>query len=157
MNREQQNEKKIGELKNDVQWAARGWRDECDSTNNKFLITEAYRSYENQMIAWGKYQRGEIAAAAYPGTSLHQKWLAVDIYVISGTLSKIVSIAEQYGISRPLPTRDPCHFEFCHVQPPTPINPPPTPTLPQLRNALKWAKGIRASSILRAIKRLTGR
>jgi len=155
-NREEQNKKKIEECAPNTRWAVRGWIDECDAANNKFLIREAFRSVAAQKIAYEKYLRGEIAAAAYPGKSLHQRGLAVDISVLSGSLKKIVEIAQVYGIYQELPERDPCHFCLDRVQPPTPINPPPAPTLSQLQNALRWAKGIRLNAILRAIKRLTG-
>lgn len=154
--REDQNSAKIAECAETTRWAVRGWVDECDASNNKILIREAFRSYQSQVKAYQDYLDGKIAAAAPPGKSLHQRGLAVDISVLSGTLKKIVDIAQNYGIYQELPERDPCHFCLDRVQPPTPLNPPPAPTLSQLQNAKRWATGIRLYAILRAIKRLSG-
>ena len=47
--------------------------------NTKFNITDGYRSYEDQVIMYDKYKRGELqSTAAVPGTSWHGSRLADD-------------------------------------------------------------------------------
>ena len=77
-------------------------------------IMSAYRSNEQQKVAYDRYKRGEIALAAKPGTSLHEQGIAFDI--------KNWKKAEKYlkaqgfnPLLDNLRSSDPGHFSFIHV------------------------------------------
>lgn len=142
---------KINELDSNVRWAVRGWIDDCSGKGITIIIREAYRSYQDQQKAYERYLRGEIAAASPPGESLHQRGLAIDITVVNGTVNQVAQIADKYGITHPLPSRDPYHYELNKVVPPTPW--PPTTSETILEKALRWVKGLRRLAVLRALER----
>ena len=78
------------------------------------IVNSSFRDTAQQTAAYERYQRGEIALAAKPGTSLHEKGIAFDI-----TNWKK---AEKYLIAQgfnPLPadirSSDPAHFSFLHI------------------------------------------
>ena len=51
---------------------------------DQLRIGKAYRSTEEQTRLYEMYQRGEAGLTAKPGTSLHEKGMAVDFYPQSG-------------------------------------------------------------------------
>jgi hypothetical protein len=108
---------KILELIPSVRWAATAAIDEAEGVGIFVSIREAYRSYAAQVTAYNRFLRGEIAAAAKPGHSLHQLGLATDVTVVpSSRLKEFVAICKKYGITQPLPKSDPYHLEYNHVK-----------------------------------------
>lgn len=73
-------------------------------------ISSGYRSPEHQRRLWENRHRNPYPVAP-PGTSRHEKGLAVDIP--TWFLPTILPIAADAGLCRPLPQTDPVHFEIC--------------------------------------------
>ncbi|MGX1931725.1 M15 family metallopeptidase [Microbacterium resistens] len=84
-------------------------------------ITDAGRTYEQQVELREKYERGEGSYAAVPGTSPHEFGNAID------TNERLVDILHDHGWRRPL-ADEPWHFVYWpdldnHVNDPAPAVP----------------------------------
>lgn len=79
-------------------------------TNSKLLINEAARSYEEQAKLYQKYLQGG-ALAAKPGTSQHEKGLALDISQNNKDFEEWVKIANKYGLYQNIKS-EAWHFEL---------------------------------------------
>ena len=79
--------------------------------NIKIVITDGYRSYEDQVKMYEKYKRGELqSTAAIPGTSWHGSRLAID--TSTQPIRKMTSSQlAKYGLCKPLSK------EGWHIQP----------------------------------------
>lgn len=73
-------------------------------------ITSGLRSRVEQEELWRNRGRNRYPVAR-PGTSAHERGLAVDVSVLD--LAALVPIATRAGLCRPLPTADPVHFRLC--------------------------------------------
>ena len=77
-------------------------------------INSSFRSTEAQQAAYDRFLRGEIALAAKPGTSLHEKGLALDVT----NWKKAEKYLKKHGFN-PLPenlrSSDPAHFSFIYT------------------------------------------
>jgi hypothetical protein len=73
-------------------------------------ITSGYRSPEKQRALWLNRAANPYPVAA-PGTSMHERGLAVD--VPAGFVPRLVAVAAQAGLCQPYPKADPIHFEVC--------------------------------------------
>ena len=79
-------------------------------TNSKLLINEAARSYEEQAKLYQKYLQGGTLAAK-PGTSQHEKGLALDISQNNKKFEEWVKIANKYGLYQNIKS-EAWHFEL---------------------------------------------
>jgi hypothetical protein len=73
-------------------------------------ITSGLRSRAQQAALWADRLRNPFPVAV-PGTSKHERGLAVDIP--TAFLPTLVPVAARAGLCRPYPTTDPVHFELC--------------------------------------------
>lgn len=73
-------------------------------------ITSGYRSPEKQRQLWERRASNPYPVAA-PGTSMHERGLAVDIPL--GFVPRLLSVASQAGLCQPYARADPVHFEVC--------------------------------------------
>ena len=73
-------------------------------------ITSGYRSFEHQRRLW-ENRHSNPYPVARPGRSRHETGLAVD--VPSSFVPTLLTVARDAGLCRPLPERDPIHFEVC--------------------------------------------
>jgi len=75
-------------------------------------VNSAVRSKEEQEVLWNKKQRGEIKyPVAPPGTSLHEKGLAIDINEAIAEDMDRKGILAKHGLNRPVPG-DPVHIQL---------------------------------------------
>lgn len=96
-----------------------GFLHEMDSQDVRYTVTSTKRSFDEQKKLWLDYLAGRRKLpAAPPGTSKHETGTAIDIVFHPrpgghGALSMadIESIADRWGLHRPLPTKDPVHWE----------------------------------------------
>ena len=73
-------------------------------------ITSGYRSAAMQRALWANRQHNPYPVAR-PGTSAHERGLAVDV---PRTFAPVLaSVAARTGLCQPLPVSDPVHFELC--------------------------------------------
>lgn len=73
-------------------------QDYFTATGNNIKINEGSRSYERQAFLYKKYP----GKAAKPGTSLHEKGLAIDIDTVQMTELEKLGLLRKYGITRPV-------------------------------------------------------
>jgi hypothetical protein len=73
-------------------------------------ITSGYRSTEAQAALYAN-RAGNPYPVAAPGTSMHEKGLAID--VPADFVSTLLSVAPKAGLCHPYPVDDPIHFEVC--------------------------------------------
>ena len=73
-------------------------------------ITSGYRSPEKQRALWLNRAANPYPVAA-PGTSMHERGLAVD--VPASFVPRLAAVARQAGLCHPYPKADPIHFEVC--------------------------------------------
>ena len=73
-------------------------------------ITSGYRSPERQRALWMNRASNPYPVAA-PGTSMHERGLAID--VPAGFVARLASVAAPAGLCQPYPKADPIHFEVC--------------------------------------------
>lgn len=73
-------------------------------------IVSGYRSPEAQQALWDNRANNPYPVAA-PGTSMHERGLAID--VPAAFVPTLLSVAGQVGLCQPLPATDPIHFVFC--------------------------------------------
>lgn len=75
-------------------------------------VNSAVRSKKEQEVLWNKKQRGEIKyPVAFPGTSLHEKGLAIDINEAIAEDMDRKGILAKHGLNRPVPG-DPVHIQL---------------------------------------------
>jgi hypothetical protein len=73
-------------------------------------ITSGFRSSEQQAALYANRASNPYPVAP-PGSSLHERGLAVD--VPSGFVPRLLSVGPQAGLCQPYPASDPIHFELC--------------------------------------------
>ena len=73
-------------------------------------VTSGYRSPERQRALWLDRAANPYPVAP-PGTSMHERGLAID--VPAGFVPRLVGVAAQAGLCQPYPRADPIHFEVC--------------------------------------------
>lgn len=77
-------------------------------------IVSGYRSSADQQRLWDARATNPYPVAA-PGTSAHERGLAVDVPLeVAGPLARIGLAA---GLCQPLPVLDPVHFVLCRTTP----------------------------------------
>lgn len=78
-------------------------------------ITSGFRSTEEQSAMWRRRGSNPYPVAR-PGTSMHERGLAVD--VPAALVASLLRVAPAAGLCQPYPQRDPVHFEVCRRAPP---------------------------------------
>lgn len=73
-------------------------------------ITSGWRSSEAQQRLWDQRASNPYPVAP-PGTSMHERGLAVDVPL--AFVPRLRGVAHAVGLCFPLPTTDPVHFELC--------------------------------------------
>lgn len=73
-------------------------------------VTSGYRSPEKQRALWLNRASNPFPVAA-PGTSMHERGLAVDVPV--NFVPRLLTVAARSGLCHPYPKADPIHFEVC--------------------------------------------
>ncbi len=73
-------------------------------------ITSGWRSTETQAALYANRAANPYPVAA-PGSSMHERGLAVD--VPADFVPRLVAVASKSGLCQPYPTNDPIHFEVC--------------------------------------------
>ena len=73
-------------------------------------ITSGYRSTEAQAALYANRANNPYPVAA-PGSSMHEKGLAID--VPPDFVQTLLTVAAKSGLCHPYPTDDPIHFEVC--------------------------------------------
>ena len=73
-------------------------------------VTSGWRSRAEQAALWADRLRNPFPVAP-PGTSKHERGLAVD--VPTAFLPLLLPVADRAGLCRPFPVADPVHFELC--------------------------------------------
>jgi hypothetical protein len=73
-----------------------------------------YRSLAEQTALWERRGTNPFPVAR-PGTSMHERGLAID--VPRAFVPVLRRVAAQAGLCDPLPTTDPVHFELCRWNP----------------------------------------
>lgn len=76
-------------------------------------ITSGYRSPELQAALYAERAKNRFLVLP-PGTSLHERGLAVD--VPEHFVPRLLSVSAQVGLCHPYPESDPIHFEVCGEQ-----------------------------------------
>jgi LAS superfamily LD-carboxypeptidase LdcB len=73
-------------------------------------ITSGFRSATAQQALWAARASNPFPVAA-PGTSMHERGLAVDVPL--SFVSELARVAPEAGLCHPFPRADPVHFEVC--------------------------------------------
>jgi len=73
-------------------------------------VTSGYRSPEKQRALWDNRASNPYLVAP-PGSSLHERGLAVDVPL--AFVPRLESVSSQVGLCHPFPQSDPVHFEVC--------------------------------------------
>ena len=73
-------------------------------------ITSGYRSSEKQAALYAD-RAGNPYPVAPPGSSMHERGLAID--VPAGFVARLLEVAPRAGLCHPHPVDDPIHFEVC--------------------------------------------
>jgi hypothetical protein len=73
-------------------------------------ITSGFRSTEEQAALYANRAANPYPVAA-PGTSMHEKGLAID--VPADFVPTLLAVASRAGLCHPYPVDDPIHFEVC--------------------------------------------
>lgn len=73
-------------------------------------VTSGYRSGAEQRRLWSG-RRANPYPVAPPGTSMHERGLAID--VPASLADRLAAVGRAAGLCRPLPATDPVHFELC--------------------------------------------
>jgi hypothetical protein len=73
-------------------------------------IVSGFRTYEQQAALWA-HRATNPYPVARPGTSMHERGLAID--VASDFVDDLSAVAPQTGLCQPMPLADPVHFEPC--------------------------------------------
>lgn len=77
-------------------------------------ITSGWRSAAHQQALWARRATNRYPVAR-PGTSPHERGLAVDVAL--AIVPRLAAIAADVGLCWPLPRADPVHFELCRSTP----------------------------------------
>ncbi len=75
-------------------------------------VVSGRRSRADQERLWANRHNNPYPVAA-PGTSLHERGLAVDVAL--AMVPELAAIANTVGLCRPLPHTDPVHFTLCRL------------------------------------------
>jgi len=78
------------------------------------VIVSGLRTRAEQEILWAGRHTNPYPVAA-PGTSRHERGLAVD--VVLEQAGRLAQISDLTGVCQPLPTLDPVHFILCETTP----------------------------------------
>ena len=73
-------------------------------------ITSGFRSAAAQRALWANRASNPFPVAA-PGSSMHERGLAVDVPL--SFVPELARVAPQAGLCHPFPKADPVHFEVC--------------------------------------------
>lgn len=73
-------------------------------------ISSGWRSRAQQAALWARRDTNPYPVAR-PGTSMHERGLAID--VPRSFVASLRSVAAAVGLCQPLPLSDPVHFELC--------------------------------------------
>ena len=73
-------------------------------------VTSGFRSADDQRRLWLGRAANRFPVAP-PGTSMHERGLAVD--VPEAFAERLAAVGRDAGLCRPFPTSDPVHFELC--------------------------------------------
>lgn len=73
-------------------------------------ITSGYRSTAQQAALYANRANNPYPVAA-PGTSMHERGLAID--VPADFVARLLAVADKAGLCHPYPVDDPIHFEVC--------------------------------------------
>jgi LAS superfamily LD-carboxypeptidase LdcB len=73
-------------------------------------ITSGYRSQRQQAALFFRRAANPFPVAP-PGTSMHERGLAVDVPV--AIADELAAVGRQAGLCRPYARTDPVHFELC--------------------------------------------
>jgi hypothetical protein len=73
-------------------------------------ITSGFRSAAAQQALWANRAANPFPVAA-PGTSMHERGLAVDVPL--SFVPELTRVAPEVGLCHPFPKADPVHFEVC--------------------------------------------
>lgn len=73
-------------------------------------ITSGFRSPQEQRELWDRRHTNPFPVAR-PGSSMHERGLAVD--VPRHFVARLLTVADEAGLCRPVPRTDPIHFEPC--------------------------------------------
>lgn len=73
-------------------------------------LTSGYRSPERQQALWEQRHTNPFPVAP-PGSSMHERGLAVD--VPSSFVGRLLEVAGEVGLCQTVPVSDPIHFEVC--------------------------------------------
>lgn len=73
-------------------------------------VTSGFRSTDEQRRLWDRRVANRYPVAP-PGTSRHERGLAVD--VPANLAERLAAVGPDAGLCRPFPTTDPVHFELC--------------------------------------------
>jgi hypothetical protein len=85
-------------------------------TGETVNVNSAKRSTEEQQRLWEKKQRGEIRyPVAQPGTSLHERGLAIDVPEATAEKMDRMGILRNHGLNRPVPG-DPVHIQLMNTK-----------------------------------------
>jgi len=74
-------------------------------------ITSGFRSTEKQAALYANRAANPYPVAP-PGSSMHERGLAVD--VPADFVARLLEVAPRAGLCHPYPVDDPIHFEVCH-------------------------------------------
>ncbi len=85
-------------------------------TGRHLDINSDFRSGAQQQTAWDRYQKGEIALAAPPGSSFHEKGMAVDVTNWKEAEQYLIA-AGIYPLPKHLRGKDPGHFSIGESSP----------------------------------------
>lgn len=73
-------------------------------------VTSGFRSAADQRRLWAGRDANRYPVAP-PGTSMHERGLAVDVPL--ATADRLAAVSALTGLCRPYPHTDPVHFELC--------------------------------------------
>ncbi|MDQ2826122.1 MAG: M15 family metallopeptidase, partial [Actinomycetota bacterium] len=73
-------------------------------------ITSGFRSTEKQAALYADRANNPYPVAA-PGSSMHERGLAIDVPV--EFVPRLLAVAPKAGLCHPYPVDDPIHFEVC--------------------------------------------
>jgi D-alanyl-D-alanine dipeptidase len=77
-------------------------------------VTSGFRSAADQRRLWAGRAANRYPVAP-PGTSMHERGLAVDVPL--ALADRLAAVSARTGLCRPYPTADPVHFEPCATPP----------------------------------------
>ncbi|HET9542190.1 MAG TPA: M15 family metallopeptidase, partial [Acidimicrobiales bacterium] len=73
-------------------------------------ISSGWRSRAQQAALWARRSTNPYPVAR-PGTSMHERGLAIDVH--RAFVARLRLVATAAGLCQPLPSADPVHFELC--------------------------------------------